>query len=144
MEDAGFMRRGEGLGDFVEDAQRLRLSEGRALDPVREVLAFQKIQHQEADAVLGDVEGVDGDDAGVSERRQSLGLTSEARHRSRLDRALRQQNLHRIRTPGSNVGGEVYGTDAAGTQTFADSVGPELPPLDCVGILLRHAVVGAG
>ena len=94
MNDPLLVRRFEGIGDLFRDRQRFVERNRPARDPLREILAFDELEHERGNAVRL-LEPVDVGDVRMVQRREHLRFATEPRQPIRVVRDGRQQNLDR-------------------------------------------------
>ena len=112
------------LGDFDRVAKHLVERQAAARQPRRQRLAFEKLHHQEVDAVLmADV--VQVADVRVIQRGDRARLALEALSGARIGDAMRRDDLDGDRAIQPGVAGAVDLAHPAGVEGRADFVWPE-------------------
>ena len=116
-----FVRRLEGLRDLASEVASEVPRQRSHADPLRERLAGDELHDQEA-ASLDFFQPMDGCDAGMVERRQRLGFSSEPRHPLGVAREGLGKELQRDAATQLRVGGEIDLAHRAGAQMRGDVV----------------------
>ena len=112
----------EGIPCFERDSSHIGPEElSSTLEALGQSLSFEQVHDEEGEALLGTVEVVHGDDAGVTEGAGGRGLALEAFER--LYGCVAQQDLERVSSSSADVAGPEHGAHAACAEHGFDLVG---------------------
>ena len=112
VDDPLCVRRREHVEELVGEAQEIGQRHGALLGARREALALEQLHHEERRAVLGDVDVVDLDGAGVTKFVRGLRLALEALAQIAILRERGVQDLDRL-APADLVATDVHGRHPA-------------------------------
>ena len=121
MDDALLVGGGEGVGERGGDLEDLGSGEPALGDDAVEGLALDELHGEEVDAVRL-LDRVDGDDPGVVEGGEGLGLALEALEPLRVGGHLGRQDLEGHLAPELRVGRTVHLAHATGADGGGDAV----------------------
>jgi hypothetical protein len=128
MDDAGFVRGLERIGDLARDRQRFGERDGTALNAVREVLAPDQLhdeRHVTAGAARRVLEAVDLGDVGMIQGGQRPRLALEAGETLDIHRERAGENLQRHVAPEPRIPRAIHLAHSAGADRGDDLVRAE-------------------